>query len=103
MANVTFTTLLEQGHLEPDETQRFFIDDVNQVAVRVVTAVPINGLIDDVVFDDEFLEVSSVYYIFKGKAHEQDGTGGTGTLQFKHNKSVEKPCDFSVFMAEITP
>jgi hypothetical protein len=93
------------GHLKPGESQTFFLDNVSPTSVRAFTAVPINTLIDDFVLYDQFVEISQVFHILKGKNHTLDGTGGAGTWQVNftvHNRDRTNPADFEVYMAEIT-
>ncbi len=71
--------------------------------MRWFTAIPINTLIDDFVLQDQFIEVTRVFHILKGKNHEMDGTGGTGTVQVNvtvHTIDTENPVTFNIYKAE---
>jgi hypothetical protein len=93
--------------LKPGASATWFVDNVDQSAVRWFTAVPLGRgatCIDCPAVDyDQFLEVTHVYHILKGQAHAKDGTGGQGTLQANVtvlNRDKAQPVVFDIYMAE---
>jgi hypothetical protein len=106
MSQVNTTVMEERLTLPPGASGTWFIDDVPQDQVRTFTAVPINPLFDDFVEFDQIIAITRVFYILKGKAHEADGSGGTGELQVNvtvQNLDEENDVTFRIFMSQTSP
>jgi hypothetical protein len=93
----SMATKLMSGTLQPGQSQSFFVDNVNKQVARVITAVP-TGL----PVNDQFIEISEVFYILKGSNHPPGF--GPDTLQLNytvHNRDDQNPAAFEVYMAEM--
>jgi hypothetical protein len=106
MANISVGLWFGGLTLDPGAEATWFEDDVSPIQVRWFTAMPINSLIDDFVVNDQLIEVTDVFHILKGKNHEIDGTGGTGTLQVNvtvRNLDPANAVTFEIYKAETQP
>src|SRR6266536_6095840 len=64
--------------LKPNDSQSWFEDDVSKNEVRWFTTVPLTyntGIDEPFVPFDQILEITNVFYILKGEAHNTDGSG----------------------------
>jgi hypothetical protein len=103
MSQVTTSLVFDRLTLPAGGSGTWFLDDVPQDQVRAFTAMPINTLIDDFVERDQLVAITQVFHILKGKAHEADGSGGTGTLQANvtvQNLDQLNDVTFRIFMSQ---
>jgi hypothetical protein len=114
--HILYRDAFKNLQLGPGQQGTWFLDNVSLTAVRMFTpsingsgptTFPPNGApIHTWNAWDSKIEITNVFYIFKGEAHATDGTGGQQTYQVSvtvRNLDTVHPVSFDVLMAEIFP
>lgn len=114
--HILYRDAFKNLQLGPGQQETWFLDNVSLAAVRTFTPA-INGSGPTTISPngsvthtwnawDSKIEITNVFYIFKGEGHATDGTGGQLTYQVNvtiRNLDTVHPVSFDVLMAEIFP